>query len=83
MLLIQDLELNKDLDSKAMAAVRGGDNGNSSTNTICQVTNLCVPVAVLSKGPANTSVNVDSTQNASIWNEQNAGDSFFALLPRF
>jgi len=40
MLLIQDLELRKDLDSKAMAAVRGGDNGNSATNTICQVTNL-------------------------------------------
>ena len=80
-MLIHDLELNEELDSKAMAALRGGDNGNSANNSICQVTNLCVPVGVLAKGPANTSVNVDSTQNANIWNEQKAGDSYLALLP--
>jgi hypothetical protein len=73
--------LSKDLDAKTMTAVRGGDNGNSATNTIGQVTNLCAPVAVLSGGPSNTSVHVDSTQNAKIWNGQYAGDSYLALLP--
>ena len=79
MLLIEDLS--KELDEKSMTAVRGGDNGNSATNSICQVTNLCVPVSVLSKGPANTSVDVNSSQDAKILNQQNAGDSYLALLP--
>jgi len=73
--------LNKDLDTKEMTEVRGGENGNSAVNTIGQLTNLTVPVGVLSGGPSNTSVSVDSTQNAKIWNEQEAGDSFEALLP--
>jgi hypothetical protein len=75
--------LNKDLDTKEMTEVRGGENGNSAVNTIGQLTNLTVPVGVLSGGPSNTSVSVDSTQNAKIWNEQEAGDSFEALLPGF
>jgi hypothetical protein len=74
--------LSKDLDTKSMTAVLGGDNGNSATNTIGQVTNLSVPVGVLSAGPSNTSVHVDSTQNANIYNSQISGDAFFALLPR-
>ena len=73
--------LGKGLDTTAMTAVRGGDAGNSAVNTIGQVANLCVPVDVLSRGPSNTSVSVDSTQNAKIWNEQYSGDSFEALLP--
>jgi hypothetical protein len=73
--------LSKDLDAKTMTAVRGGDNGNSVTNTIGQVTNLSVPVGVLSGGPSNTSVHVDSTQTAKICNDQFGGDSFLALLP--
>jgi hypothetical protein len=73
--------LSQDLDTRAMTAVHGGDAGNSATNTIGQVTNLCVPVGVFCAGPSNTSVHVDSTQNAKIYNEQYAGDSFFALLP--
>jgi hypothetical protein len=40
-----------------------------------------VPVAVDSSGPANTNVHVNGKQSARIWNDQNAGDSFFALLP--
>ena len=78
-MLIQDLS--KELDTKSMSAVRGGDNGNSATNTIGQVQNLSVPVGVLSYGPSNTNVHVNGTQNASIWSDQDAGDSFLALFP--
>ena len=73
--------LSKELDTQAMTAVRGGDNGNSATNAIGQAMNLSVPVSVLANGPSNTSVHVKGTQNASIWNDQDAGDSFLALLP--
>jgi hypothetical protein len=73
--------LSKDLDTTAMNAVHGGDAGNSATNTIGQVTNLCVPVSVDGCGPSNTSVHVDSTQRAKIWNEQFAGDGYFAFGP--
>ena len=75
--------LSKELDTKTMTAVRGGDNGNSATNTIGQVLNLSAPVAVQSYGPSNTSVHVNGTQNASIWNDQDAGDSFRTLFPLF
>ena len=73
--------LSKDLDSKEMTEVRGGDNGNSAVNTVGQELNLSVPVNVLSKGPSNTSVDVNAKQNAKIWNEQEAGDSFLAEFP--
>ncbi len=76
-MLIKDLS--KELDTQAMTSVRGGDNGNSATNTIGQELNLSVPVAVGAGGPSNTSVHVTGTQNASIWNDQYAGDSFLAL----
>jgi hypothetical protein len=78
-MLIQDLS--KELDTKTMTAVRGGDNGNSATNTIGQALNLSVPVAVGAGGPSNTNVHVDGTQYATIWNDQDAGDSFRALFP--
>jgi hypothetical protein len=73
--------LSKELDTQAMTAVRGGDNGNSATNTIGQVLNLSAPVAVGAGGPSNVNVHVNGTQNASIWNDQDAGDSFRALFP--
>ncbi len=73
--------LSKELDTQTMTAVRGGDNGNSATNVIGQAMNLSVPVGVLSYGPSNTNVHVHGTQNASIWNSQDAGDAFLALLP--
>jgi hypothetical protein len=73
--------LTKELDTEAMTAVRGGDNGNSANNTIGQVLNLSVPVAVGAGGPSNTNVHVDGTQYATIWNDQDAGDSFRALFP--
>jgi hypothetical protein len=78
-MLIQDLS--KELDTMAMSAVRGGDNGNSATNTIGQALNLSVPVAVGAGGPSNTNVHVDGTQYATIWNDQDAGDSFKILFP--
>ena len=74
-------DLSKELNTHAMSAVRGGNNGNSATNTIGQVMNLSVPVAVQSYGPTNSNVHVNGTQNASIWNSQFAGDSFLALFP--
>ena len=80
-MLIQDLS--RELDTKAMTAVRGGDNGNSATNTIGQVQNISAPVGVLSYGPSNTDVHVNGTQNASIWNDQFGGDSYLALLPSY
>jgi len=75
------VNLSKELDTKSMKAVRGGDNGNSAVNTIGQSQSLSVPVSVLSYGPTNSSVHVNGTQNASIWNDQFAGDSFAALFP--
>ncbi len=80
-MLIQDLS--KELDTQSMTAVRGGDNGNSATNVIGQLMNLSVPVGVVSYGPSNTNVHVNGTQNASVWNDQYAGDSFLALIPSF
>jgi hypothetical protein len=80
-MLIQDLS--KELDTQSMTAVRGGDNGNSATNVIGQLMNLSVPVGVVSYGPSNTNVHVNGTQNASVWNDQYAGDSFLALIPTF
>ena len=73
--------LSKDLDAATMTAVHGGDNGNSATNTIGQEMNISAPVCVLSCGPSNTSVHVDSKQTANIRNDQFAGDSFLALFP--
>ena len=73
--------LSEDLDTRTMTAVRGGDNSNAATNTIGQEMNLSVPVGVLSYGPANTNVHVNGRQNATIWNDQYAGDSFLALFP--
>jgi hypothetical protein len=78
-MLIKDLS--KELDTKAMTAVRGGDNGNSASNVIGHAMNLSVPVGVLSYGPSNTNVHVSGTQKATIWNDQYAGDSFLALFP--
>jgi len=73
--------LSKELATQDMTEVRGGDNGNSVTNTIGQEQKLYVPVAVGAGGPANTNVHVDGTQYATIWNDQDAGDSFKALFP--
>ena len=76
---MQIRDLSKTHDTQSMTAVRGGDNGNSVTNTIGQAQNIAAPTSVLSYGPSNTSTHVSGTQNASIWSYQDGGDSFFAL----
>jgi hypothetical protein len=73
-MLIKDLSL--DLDTEDLSAVHGGNNSNAANNTIGQVMKLDVPVLVGVAGPANTDVSVTGTQNASIWNDQVAGDLF-------
>jgi len=78
---IENLSKEKELDTKDMTAVRGGDNGNSAVNTVGQVLNLSAPVAVGAFGPSNTDVHVNGTQDATILNDQFGGDSFSALLP--
>ena len=78
-MLIQDLS--KELDTKALSAVHGGNNGNAATNAIGQEQGIFAPVVVVAGGPANTNIDVTGTQNAHIDNFQFAGDSFLALLP--
>jgi hypothetical protein len=73
--------LSHELDSETLTAVRGGNNGSSSTNYIGQALDLSVPVAIMAGGPSNSNVKVNGTQNAGIWNDQFAGDSYLALLP--
>jgi hypothetical protein len=80
---IQDLSASTELDQAAMTAVCGGANANSAVNGIGQVMNLNVPVGVLSGGPSNTNVDVSGTQNATICNQQFAGDTFLALFPSY
>jgi hypothetical protein len=80
-LTIKDLSASTHLDQDAMTAVRGGDNGSAATNAIGQAMGLSVPVVVGATGPANTSVHVNGTQNATVLNDQFAGDSFLAVLP--
>ena len=79
-MLIQDLS--KELDTKSMSAVRGGDNGNSTASTILQQLGIDAPVTVgYGAGSAgNTFIHVDGTQNAGISNSQTSGDKFAAFL---
>ena len=81
-LTIKDLSTATELDHAAMAAVRGGSQGNAAVNTIGQIQNVHVPVATLTGGGSsgNTSVDVDAIQHASIYTAQNNGDHFSFLL---
>ena len=79
-MLIKDLT--KELDTKAMTAVRGGDNGTSAASSILQAMGIDAPVAV-GYGPGsagNTFIHVDGSQNGSISNNQTSGDKFAAFL---
>jgi hypothetical protein len=79
-MIIQNLS--KELDTKTLKAVRGGDNGTSAASSILQAMGIDAPVAV-GYGPGsagNTFVHVDGTQNASIANNQTSGDKFAAFL---
>jgi len=79
-MLIKDLS--KELDAKAMSAVRGGDNGTSATSSLLQEMGISAPVLVgYGAGSAgNTFVHVDGTQNGSISTHQTSGDKFAAFL---
>jgi hypothetical protein len=81
-LTIKDLDIAKELSCEERAAVRGGSQGNSAVSTIGQMQNVYVPVATLSGGgsSANTSVDVDASQSASMYTAQNNGDRFKFLL---
>jgi hypothetical protein len=79
-MLIKDLS--KELDTKAMTTVRGGDNGTSAASSILQAMGINAPVAV-GYGPGsagNTFVHVDGSQSADISNHQTSGDKFAAFL---
>jgi len=74
--------LSKDLDTKEMSEVHGGDNGNSAASSILQALSINAPVAV-GYGPGsagNTFVHVDGSQDADISNHQTSGDKFSAFL---
>ncbi len=79
-MLIKDLS--KELDSQAMAAVRGGDNGTSAASSILQAMGIDAPVAVgYGAGSAgNTFIHVDGSQSGDISNHQTSGDKFSAFL---
>ncbi len=79
-MLIQDLT--HELDTQAMSAVRGGDNGTSAASNILQAMMIDAPVAV-DYGPGsagNTFVHVDGSQRGDISNHQTSGDKFSAFL---
>jgi hypothetical protein len=79
-MLIKDLC--HDLDSKAMTAVRGGDNGASAASSLLQAMGIDAPVSV-GYGPGsagNTFVHVDGSQSGSVSNHQTSGDKFSAFL---
>lgn len=75
-------DLSKDLCSTEMSAVHGGDNGNAGVNTIFQQLGMNVPIGIVT-GPGaavNNFIDVSGNQNASIDNQQDSGDKFFAFL---
>ena len=74
--------LSKELDTTAMTAVRGGDNGDSSASNILQAMGIVAPVSV-GYGPGsagNTFVHVDGSQDGSVSTHQTSGDKFAAFL---
>jgi hypothetical protein len=79
-MLIKDIS--KELDSQAMSAVRGGDNGTAATSNLLQAMGISAPVLVgYGAGSAgNTFVHVNATQNAGISTHQTSGDQFAAFL---
>jgi len=79
---MQIQDLSKELDTQAMTAVRGGDNGTAATSNILQQMGISAPVLVsYGAGSAgNTFVHVDGSQDGDISNHQTSGDKFAAFL---
>lgn len=77
-MLIKDLSL--ELDAKALTAVRGGatDSGNSIVSGISQGLLLNAPniVGTGAGSSLTNSNNVDASQYATQYNQQNNGDVF-------
>jgi hypothetical protein len=68
-LTIKDLALDKQLDDKSMAAVRGGNgnqaNGTSQSNVMAMFAPVTVGNGSLIGGPANIQVDSNPTQTAT------------------
>ena len=74
--------LSKELDTREMTAVSGGDNGTSAASSILQAMGIDAPVSV-GYGPGsagNTFINVNGSQDGDISNHQTSGDKFSAFL---
>lgn len=79
---MQIKDLSKELDSQAMDAVHGGDNGNAGVNTIFQQLGMNVPIGIVT-GPGaavNNFIDVSGNQDAKIENHQDSGDKFAAFI---
>jgi hypothetical protein len=71
--------LSKEID---LAAVRGGDNGDSAASSILSAMQIDAPVMVgYGAGSAgNTFIHVDGSQTSGITTKQTSGDKFAAFL---
>ncbi len=82
-MLIKDLT--KELAADEMAAVQGGlaDRGNSTVNSIGQALVLNAPniVGAGAGSSVNSNNNVDASQYATQFTNQNNGDSLFVAIP--
>lgn len=80
-------DLSKDLDTADMSAVHGGadDRGNSNVGSIVQLANVnAANLAVAGAGSSlNSSNNVNVSQNASQYIDQNNGDFLGVFLRGF
>jgi len=82
-MLIKDLS--KELDTTAMTAVRGGDNGTANVANILQAMQIDTPIGVgYGAGSAgNTFIHINGSQDGSVTNHQTSGDKFAAFLGMF
>jgi hypothetical protein len=74
--------IQKDLDTKELKEVTGGDNGNSAVSNVLQGMDVLAPIGVgYGAGSAgNTFVNIDPSQSGSVSTKQTSGDKFEAFL---
>ena len=82
-MLIKDLS--KDLDTQAMTAVRGGDNGVAGANTALLQLGMTVPIGIFngSGSASNNFIKVTGDQDSTQKNKGTSGDTFAAFLGMF
>jgi len=84
---MQIKDLSKDLDTAAMTAVHGGadDRGNSNVGSIVQLADInAANIALAGPGSSlNSSNNVNVSQNATQYIDQNNGDFLGVFFGRF